>query len=502
MPTARSWTDSLTDLGHLLRFRSQTVRRPRAAAIAASVLLALTLGAMVVPALVDSGRLVGKADDVAGYLPSMLSGFLILSVVSAVSSGGGRELLPRDQAAIHPITTTTEHLGALVLSPLNFAFLIQVWLLLGATSFTTGRDGWFVGQVLVLLWICFATALAQAVGWTVEIVRRGERGVAIVRAVSIAGALGGIGLYLGGMFVPLLEGGPTRRLTFLMDGSAAGAWFAAALLLVMTGLMVTAGVVPAAAALRRAPRDELKVESGIHPARPMPPSDSLMVVRMDRAAVWRSVPMRRGLLVLALGPGLVALVGSMSWGSVMVLPGLVISGGALLFGVNAWCLDGRGVLWRESLPVSPEVIFRARARVLAEWLVGAAALTVTLASITAGKPTVNQALSVMTLLVVVTLQVVSVSMSWSGRRPFSVNLRSARATPAPPLVMVGYSSRLALSTTFTALIFSTASGGGWWWLSPVLAVPFVLWSLRRLRRAEQAWVAPVSRAAVVMTVAG
>jgi hypothetical protein len=198
----------------------------------------------------------------------------------------------------------------------------------------------------------------------------------------------------------------------------------------------------------------------------------------------------------------VALVGSMSWGSVMVLPGLVISGGALLFGVNAWCLDGRGVLWRESLPVSPELIFRARARVLAEWLVGAAALTVALASITAGKPTVNQALSIVTLLGVVTLQVVSVSMSWSGRRPFSVNLRSARATPAPPLVMVGYSSRLALSTTFTAIIFSTASGGGWWWLSPLLAVPFVLWSLRRLRRAEQAWVAPASRAAVVMTVAG
>jgi len=290
-------------------------------------------------------------------------------------------------------------------------------------------------------------------------------------------------------------------LALVIDGTLDGAWLAILVLLVLTGLMVVVGVVPARAALRRAPRDELKVESGSHPARPLPSSDTLMLVRIDRASVWRSVPMRRGLLVLAIGPGLVALVGAMSWASVMVLPGLVISGGALLFGVNAWCLDGRGVLWRESLPVSPQVIFRARARVLAEWLVGAAALTVTLASITAGMPTISQAVSIVTLLVVVTLQVVAVTMSWSGRRPFSVNLRSARATPAPPLVMVGYSSRLALSTTFTALIFSAASTG-WWWLSPVLAVPFVLWSLLRLRRAERAWVAPASRAAVVMTVAG
>ena len=501
MPTARSWTDSLTDLGHLLRFRSQTVRRPRAAAIAASVLLVLTLGAMVVPALVDSGRLVGKADDVAGYLPSMLSGFLILSVVSAVSSGGGRELLPRDQAAIHPITTTTEHLGALVLSPLNFAFLIQVWLLLGATSFTTGGDGWFVGQVLVLLWICFTTALAQAVGWTVEIVRRSERGVTVVRTVGVIGAVAAVGLQLSGRFVPLLDGGPTRGLASLIYGTTEGAWLAVPVLVGLTGLMVVVGVVPAAAALRRAPRDELKVESGSHPARALPTSDMAMLVRIDRASVWRSVPMRRGLIVLAVGPGLVALAGAMSWTSVMVLPGLVISGVALLFGVNTWCLDGRGVLWRESLPISARAMFRARTRVLAEWLLGAAALTLLLASLRAGMPSVAQAVTIATLLAVVTVQVAAVAMSWSGRRPFSVNLRSARATPAPPLVMVGYSSRLALSTTFTALIFSAASTGSWW-LSPVLAVPFLIWSLLRLRRAERRWFAPAPRAVVVMTVAG
>ncbi len=38
-----------------------------------------------------------------------------------------------------------------------------------------------------------------------------------------------------------------------------------------------------------------------------------MLVRIDRASVWRTVPMRRGLAVLAVGPGLVALAGDLSW---------------------------------------------------------------------------------------------------------------------------------------------------------------------------------------------
>jgi hypothetical protein len=299
----------------------------------------------------------------------------------------------------------------------------------------------------------------------------------------------------------LLGGGPTQRLGSLVDGTQEGAWFAVLLLLASTAVMVLVGVVPADAALRRAPRAELKVESGSHPARALPTSDAAMLVRIDRASVWRSAPMRRGVVVLAVGPGLVALAGALSWTSVMVLPGLVISGVALLFGVNTWCLDGRGVLWRESLPVPPRVVFRARVRVLSEWLLGAAVLTVLLASARAGLPTAAEAITVVTLLLVVTVQVAAVAMSWSGRRPFSVNLRSARATPAPPLVMVGYSSRLALSTTFTALIFSATSTGPWW-LSPASAVPFLVWSLLRLRRAERRWVAPALRARVMMTVAG
>ena len=44
-------------------------------------------------------------------------------------------------------------------------------------------------------------------------------------------------------------------------------------------------------------------------------------------------------------------------------------------GVNAWCLDGRGALWRESLPVGPRVVFAARAWVLTEFLLVASLVT-------------------------------------------------------------------------------------------------------------------------------
>ena len=60
-------------------------------------------------------------------------------------------------------------------------------------------------------------------------------------------------------------------------------------------------------------------------------------------------------------PGLVAIAGDLQWDMLTILPGLVASGGALLFGVNSWCLDGRGALWRDSLPVAARLVFVSRA---------------------------------------------------------------------------------------------------------------------------------------------
>ncbi len=169
--------------------------------------------------------------------------------------------------------------------------------------------------------------------------------------------------------------------------------------------------------------------------------------------------------------------------------------------MNSWCLDGRGALWRDSLPVSPKAVFGSRVFVLVEVLLLATFLTLLLASLRAGLPTVSQLVAVVCAAVVVTLQVVGASLRWSVRRPFSVDMRSARATPAPPLVMVGYSSRLALTTTLTGMLFTiTARISDWHW-SVLIAMPFLLFSAYKLVATSNEWANPETRSRVIATVA-
>lgn len=514
MPTARSsterglacWVDAVADLRHLLRFRAATVRRPRAAGWGVLLVLFVSVSMASFPArltIEPGGLLADLVVPLRENLPAMLAGMLGLAAISAVAGGGGRELMPHDQAAIHPISPITEHLGALALAPLNLAWLVQSWLIMAVASFVAGPERWVAAQVVVVLYLLLATAIAQVVAWTVEAVRRRPRRISVTRAASAAVLLACAALQATGRLLPVLDASPTRYVAqAIREGVGEWWWVTVVGEAVLILAAVAVGVRPAASALRRTPREELHIESGSHPARSAPRSDLAMLRRLDRASVWRSVPMRRGLIVLSIGPSLVALVGGLPWASIAVLPALVASGGVLLFGVNSWCLDGRGLLWRESLPVEPSAVFTARAVTLAEWVGLSAALTVLVASLRAGVPSPAEALAVTCVWVVVTTQVVAVAMSWSGRRPFAADMRAARSTPAPPIVMLGYSARLAASTTLTALLLAyPAQVPGLTWMTPAMAVPFVAWSWVRLRRARRRWVDAPQRACVVVAVA-
>ena len=68
--------------------------------------------------------------------------------------------------------------------------------------------------------------------------------------------------------------------------------------------------------------------------------------------------------------------------------------------------------------------------------------------------------------------------------------------------MVGYSTKLAVSTTLTSLIFSGLARTPYAGLSLLVAAPFVVWSLVRLLHARDSWTDPVQRARVTTTVAG
>jgi hypothetical protein len=493
-----AWWRPVRDVGHLLRFRTAAVRRRSTFWLGIAVMVSFTLGAAIIPAVVpadDDRRL-----ELGVLLPTGMAGILLISIVSAIASGGGRELVARDQGVAFPISPTSDHLGALVLAPLNISWLIQAWVLLGTTAYVVGVERLVSAHVVMLLWMAVATALAQVVAWTVETDRRRRHGVVAMRAVVVALCAAALVVQLSGSTISLLDRIPTLWVVVGAIGGWTLQWvFVVLALLVALVVAVVAGAVPAQLAARRLPHDELRAETDTHTPRPMPRSDLAALVRIDRASVWRAVPMRRGMAVLAVGPGLVAVLGNLPWESVTILPGLVVSGGALLFGVNAWCLDGRGQLWRENLPVDPGLVFNARALVLAEFLGFASLVTILLAALRAGVPTASELTAIVCLLLVVTVQVVGASMRWSDQKPYAVDLRSARATPAPPIMMVNYSARLALVTTLTGLMFSGLSRLSDPTVSVLVAVVCLAWSMTRLVRTRRRWTDPFQRARVVTT---
>lgn len=509
MPTATSSTDlrrDLSDLGALVAFRRSMVRgksrrRLRRAWLALGL---VTLCAAVVPAYLPGAGSSGASHEWMPLLPLTYTAFLLLAAGSSVASGGGRELVSRDHAVAFPISPATDHFGALLMAPLNIAWLLQSWLLLGLTTYVAGPVGLLTAPLLVLLWAAMCTAVGQVAGWIMEAVRRGPGGVWAARGVLAAfGAIAGLVVATGSG--PEMVDAVHARLVIDAAVDPGLSWpLVLLVLLAITAATVMAGIPAARIALRRPSGEEERLDTGHHRAREVPTGpagDLRMLIRIDRNAVLRSLPLRRGLLVLTLLPGLGGLVTGVEWDFVILLPGLIASGVALLCGVNAWALDGRGALWRESLPVDPALVFAARSVVLAGMAGGAAVLGTVLAGLRADTPTPSIVAALICFTVVVVLQTVATSARWSVRNPHAADLTSARAVPAPPVTMLGYSSRLALSTTCTGMVFQGLAGIDAWQAAPIFALPFLVWSSVRLLRARRAWCSPATRSHVVTTVA-
>ena len=501
-----AWREAARDTRTLLAFRAAHLRgrAARRARLILLVMVAITVAIAWVPQYLPQGR--PTRVQALVLMPTVYLGFLLLTVVAATVAGGGRQLMTRDEAVPYPISTKTDFLAGVVLAPLNIAWVMEAWTLLGALSYGFGRH-WQVApaQVFTVAWIVVATLIGQMVAGVAEWVRRLRGGVLAVRTIGAALAVVGGWLVVSGRLGHWLDRGYlTKWILDLQLDVSAGHWWRALIALVVLGAVCLAAIWAGGWTADRAARhqavDELRLESGQRPPRPNPGTDFIAMLRVDRASVWRAVPLRRGILFLGVLPGAVALAGSLHWQVMTMFPGLVCSGGALLFGVNIWCLDAKGAFWRESLPASPGLAFAVRSWVLGELLLVSLVPAIGLGALRAGTPTASEIAAVLCSAAVTVVVVAGRCLQWSITRPYPADLRGARATPAPPLAMVGYSARLALGTTLLGLVFAATAVASWQW-SLIVALPVVLLAGSDLAHSARLWDSAQRRAEVLTAVA-
>lgn len=205
--------------------------------------------------------------------------------------------------------------------------------------------------------------------------------------------------------------------------------------------------------------------------------------------------------MLAVLPGLVAAGAAVPWSSMIVLPGLVAAGAGLLFGVNAFCLDGPGAVWLASLPHDPRLVLRAKVAVLTETVLGAVVLAAVAGSLRSpGTPTPAEITAIIASGGVCTVVVVTVALSASVRRPHRADLLGPRDAVAPPGSLALASLRLATPTALVGLVLGAAAQTGVWWVPLVLAVPPLLLCGLSLHRSALSYADPLARARIVQAV--
>lgn len=486
-----------------LRWRMVRSSRARRGFLALAMVVPLLC---VVAAVVGAMAPRGRNFDVLLLAPSAYLTVALLTIMAPLIAGGGHELFPTEQLDAYPVTARTHYLASLLLTPLNLAWTVQLIALVGLTTFVTNPGPGVALSVLTcLVYVAGLTLTGQAFAWFVVGIRQRAWGRQLSWAVAAALAAAVAATALTGHISTVLDKAPTRWVVIGTINGAAGGYRSWATvtwtLLVTAWLAYRLGLQACTWSLRQPTRTAGTAETRPVRRRGQAPSALRAHVAIDRASVWRSSSLRRGLLVLGILPGAVSALAGLEWASLVMLPGLVSAGAGLLFGVNAFCLDGTGASWLASLPGDERVLFRAKAQVVAEVCVVAVVLAIVAGAPRAGRPpTAAEAVALVGCAVVSVARVVATCMRLSLLRPHRAELRGPRDTPAPPGAMAAYSVRLAVSTTLVAVLFSGASQLDDWRLPAALVVPFVLLSARRLVGSTRLWMDPSLRARLVATV--
>ncbi|MBC7374087.1 MAG: hypothetical protein H7323_08870 [Frankiales bacterium] len=497
-------TGPLAQLCALLQLRWQMARAPglRLAMVLGAMLVGYLLHLIVVSAATIDAPLLATAIQVA---PSAYLGFSGLALIAPLTAGGGNEVVPPDQLVAFPVRPSTQFLGGLVLAPLNLVWVLQLLVLVALTAYLTIGGSFVRGALATGAFVVAITVIGQGLAWTVVGLRQTRRGRRIVCGVGLALLVGVVVVVRGGHGERVLDVSPTHSVvSAVISGGAGGRrdW-----------LMVTAALmaVAVAAALlgswacRWALGRPGDAGSGrrSEPVRRRGPKASALreLVAVDRASVWRAPALRRGGLVLVVLPGLVAAGAAVPWQSLIVLPGLVAAGAGLLFGINAFCLDGSGAVWLASLPHEPHLVARAKTIVLTETVLGAVVVAALAGSLRSpGSPTAAEVVGIVATGLSCTATVVASCLHSSVHHPHRAELRGPRDAVAPPGALALASVRLATPTAFAGVLIASAADTGVWWLPLGLALPVILAAGLSLNRSLRRYDDPVVRARVVQVV--
>jgi hypothetical protein len=487
-----------------LRWRMVRSRRSRLGLALLGVLLFL-----FVVAAVAGGRLASseEAFNAALVMPTGFLVYALLSIVGPAAAGGGNELFPAEDVVPHPIRPTTRFVTSVLLSPLNIAWVTQSTALLALTSFVaTSWSGLPAALTAALLYILAVTVCGQAGAWWLVGIRQTPRGrTAAWVGLALLVGLAAVALQFWAL-TDFLDHSPTRPVVIgILEGALGDyhtwTWVVVSLVaLAALGLLL--GVLAARFSARRPLGAAVERQARRLPRRAPAASLRHELRRIDRASVWRAGSLRRGVLVMGLLPGAAAAAVRVDWSSLALTGGLVAAGAGLLFGINAFCLDGPGGLWLASSPLPPETHLLSKARVIAEMCLICCLLTVAAgASRVRGDLSATDVATVLCAVAVCTGAVVASCLRSSVETPHRAELRGGRDTPAPPGAMAVHSAKLAVRTTLLAMFVVGMGATGMVWAPVALAAALLTLSWLSVRRSLDYFAQPQNRANVLITVA-
>lgn len=494
---------SRSQLAALMRLRWRMVRTP-------GVRLLLVLSGLLVVYLAVGAARSGPYLDPAALVsavelaPAAFLGFAVLAVIAPLTAGGGNELVPPDQVVAFPVRPSTQFLGGLALAPLNLVWVLQLITLTAETAYVSRGGSSPRAALTAAGYVACVTVLGQTLAWWVAGLRQSRTGRRLVVAMGVlllvAAALA-VRLGLGPL---VLHHTPTRTLVRALQArpDELGRWYATtAALLALGAAAYWLGTRTCAWALRRPTDSGIDEDRGPVRRRRAHPGALRALVAVNRASAWRAPALRRGALVLAVMPGVAAAGAGIPWQSLTILPGLVAAGAGLLFGINAFSLDGSGAVWLASLPHHPRLVALAKTVVLAETVAAAVGLAAVAGGFRSpGTPTATELLAIAFSCLCCTAVVVAMGMSRSVRRPHLALLRGPRDGIAPPGAMVLASLQLSAPAAAVGLAFDGTSQSGLVWSAPLLAVPVLGLAALSLRRSLARYDQVVPRAHIVAVV--